>query len=128
MTMQRVLVAATAINLALLLFLLAKTVPPVAASVAPVLRGSALQIVDDLGRVRASLNVMPASAGQTETVLLRLIDAAGQPSVKIATSETGSGLSFVGGDDKSYIILQAEGSESSLKIVEPEGREQTISP
>jgi hypothetical protein len=128
MTMQRVLVAATAINLALLLFLLTQTVPPVAAGVAPVLRGSALQIVDDLGRVRASLNVLPAGEGQTETVLLRLIDAAGQPSVKTATSATGAGLSFVGGDDKSYIILQAEGPESSLKIVEPEGREQTISP
>ena len=128
MTIQRVLVAITAINLAILLFLLARTVPPAAADVAPVLRGSALQIVDDLGRVRASLNILPASEGQTETVLLRLIDAAGQPSVKIATSATGSGLSFVGGDDKSYVILQAEGPESYLKIVESEGRERLITP
>lgn len=128
MTIQRVLVVTTAINLALVLFLLAQMAPPVAAAVAPVLRGSALEIVDDQGRLRASLNIQPAGEGHTETVLLRLIDAAGQPSVKIAASATGAGLSFVGGDDKSYIILQAEGPDSYLKIVEPEGREQTVSP
>jgi hypothetical protein len=37
-------------------------------------------------------------------------------------------LSFVGGDDKSYIILKAEGAESYLKMVEPNGRQQMITP
>jgi hypothetical protein len=128
MKIQRVLVFVTVVNLALLLYLLAQMVPPVAAATSPVLRGSALEIVDDQGRVRASLNIQPAGEGHTETVLLRLIDPAGQPSVKIGASFTGAGLSLVGGDDKSYIILQAEGAESYLKMVEPEGRERLIGP
>ncbi|CCV11064.1 hypothetical protein MESS4_270071 [Mesorhizobium sp. STM 4661] len=37
-------------------------------------------------------------------------------------------MSFVGGDDKSYIILEAEGSESQLKMVEPDGREKLVAP
>jgi hypothetical protein len=133
MKIQQVLIALTVINLGLLLFVLSRVIPPVTAATPPVLRGSALQIVDDQGRVRASIGIQPPSTAAngeefTETVLLRLIDPAGQPSVKIAASVTGAGLSFVGGDDKSYIILQAEGAESTLKMVEPEGRERVIGP
>jgi len=41
---------------------------------------------------------------------------------------TGAGLSFVGGDDESYIILEADGPESRLKMVEQGGREHLVSP
>jgi hypothetical protein len=37
-------------------------------------------------------------------------------------------LSFVGGDDVSYIILEADGPETRLKMVGPEGREKLIAP
>lgn len=129
MGIQKLLAVVTVANFALLLGLLAQAIlPAVAAQDKDVLRGRALEIVDDQGRVRASLNIQPPANGQTETVLLRLINPAGQPSAKIAASATGSGLSFVGGDDESYMMLQAEGAETSLKMVEPGGHQQTLAP
>jgi hypothetical protein len=93
-----------------------------------VLRGSGLEIVDAGGRLRASISIQPEVEGASETVLLRLIDRNGQPSVKVAASMTGAGLSFVGGDDESHVILEAEGAESRLKLVEQGGRERLIEP
>ncbi|WP_284282922.1 hypothetical protein [Mesorhizobium amorphae] len=90
-----------------------------------ILRGSAFELVDPRGRVRA---IQPEVEGASETVLFRLIHPNGQPSVKISASMTGAGLSFVGGDDESYIILEADGPESRLKMVEPGGREHLVSP
>src|SRR5256885_4748758 len=83
MTAQRLVVALTGLNLALVASgFFSRTRPAVAASgVAPVLRGRALEIVDDRGRVRASIAVLPAdpafkmpdgTTGYPETVLLRL--------------------------------------------------------
>lgn len=53
MKIQRFLVAITFVNLRLLMFLLVQIRRVEAGSIAPVLRGSALEIVDDQGRVRA---------------------------------------------------------------------------
>ena len=98
-------------------------------------RARALQIVDDKGRVRASIEVMPASApgsgsGSEETVLLRLITERGRPSVKIGASEAAAGLSFAGptGTSDTYVILEAKGKASSLKLRNEDGREQVIKP
>ncbi len=60
MKIQRLLIVLTLVNLALLIFTLAQIRPAVAEGVPPVLRGRALEIVDEQGRVRASLNVLPA--------------------------------------------------------------------
>jgi hypothetical protein len=60
MKTQRMLVALTVLNLGLLALLLAQIGPPEASSAAPVLRGRALEIVDERGRVRASIQVQPA--------------------------------------------------------------------
>ena len=78
MKTQRFLLALTVVNLGLLLVLLLWQIRPLADSEAPVLRGRALEIVDERGRVRASISVLPAirqAGGDTyaETVLLRLI-------------------------------------------------------
>lgn len=78
--------------------------------------------------MRASLSIQPEVEGASETVLFRLIHPNGQPSVKISASMTGAGLSFVGGDDESYIIREADGPESRLKMVEQGGREHLVSP
>jgi hypothetical protein len=60
MKIQRVLVALTVLNLVLLMFLMAQIRPVTAQNIAPVLRGRALEIVDDQGRVRAEIKVHPA--------------------------------------------------------------------
>jgi hypothetical protein len=129
-------VALTLINLALLLLTLMQQLRPTfAQSEVPVLRGRALEIVDSQGRVRASINVLPAGKSpsgedQAETVLLRLITERGRPSVKIGSSEHASGLSFAGptGTKDTYVILQSKATISSLKLRNEDGREQVLSP
>ena len=136
MKMQRLLIALTVVNLGLLGFLLLSQIGPVLAnSSAPVLRGRALEIVDEQGRARATLNVMPASTqpnGETypETVLLRLITERGRPSVKISTSEQGAGLALVGPSNtkETYAQLGANGTVSSLRLKNEDGREQIVKP
>ena len=136
MKIQPVLIVLTLVNIALLTFTLAQLRPAVAAEdVAPVLRGRALQIVDDRGNVRASINVYPASTQQNgenypETVLLRLITERGRPSVKISASEQLAGLALVGPSNtkETYVQLGAKGMVSSLRLKNEDGREQVIAP
>ena len=136
MKIQPVLIVLTLVNMALLTFTLTQIRPAVAAEdVAPVLRGRALQIVDDRGNVRASINVYPASTQKDgenypETVLLRLITERGRPSVKISASEQLAGLTLVGPSNtkETYVQLGAKGTASSLRLKNEDGREQVIAP
>jgi len=100
-----------------------------------VLRGRALEIVDDQGRVRASLNVLPAKTqpngeAYAEMVLLRLITERGRPSVKIGASEQAAGVSLAGPSNTkdTYVILEAKGTASSLRLRNEDGREQIVKP
>jgi hypothetical protein len=136
MKLQRLLIVLTLVNLAILISTLTRIVPAVAEG-APVsvLRGRALEIVDERGRVRASLNVLPAKAqpnGETypETVLLRLITERGRPSVKISASEQAAGLMLAGPSNtkNTYLILEAEGTTSSLRLKSEDGGEQIVKP
>ena len=133
MNIYRLLIALTLANLALLLFQLTRMSPPVAAQGASsVLRGRALEIVDEQERVRASVKVQAAGTGPTggaypETVVLRLIDPDGRPSVKLAGSAQGAGLSLLGDAEPTYIVLNAHGAESSLKLIS-NGRQQLVKP
>jgi hypothetical protein len=130
MKTQRLAIALTAINLVMLLCTLANSRPAVAESVAPVLRGRALEIVDDQGRVRASIKVHPADgkSGYPETVMLRLIDQNGRPEVKLGASAEGGGLGLLGASDATHVLLEAEGGETSLKLANRDGRLQLVKP
>lgn len=135
MTIQRLLIVLTLANLALLIFALSQARPAAAEDVAPVLRGRKLEIVDDRGRVRASISVLPATAQANgemypETVLLRLITERGRPSVKISSSEQASGVSLAGPTNTkdTYVILESKGTASSLKLRNEDGREQIVKP
>src|SRR4051812_46644976 len=130
MQLQRLAIGLTIVNLALLIVLLTRANPLSAEEPAPVLRGRALQIVDDAGRVRASLSILPASDQSRETVLLRLITEEGRPSVKIGASEGSSGVSVAGptGTQNTWITLTADGSTSSVVVKSEDGGEQIIRP
>lgn len=135
MRIQRVLIALTLVNLGLLMYLLLPASGRLveAQAIAPVLRGRALQIVDDHGRVRASIKVQPAGRAPDgkpfpENVIIRLIDPNGRPEMKLGASEQGAGLALVGDTDDTYIVLKAEGTESSLKLLSKGGRQQLIKP
>ena len=136
MKMHRLLIALTVVNLGLLVFLLLSRIEPAFANNSPpVLRGRALEIVDEQGRVRASINVLPATTqpnGETssETVLLRLITERGRPSVKVGASEQAAGMSLAGPTNTkdTYVILEAKGTASSLRLKNEDGREQIVKP
>src|SRR5437879_2539218 len=99
MKTQRLLVVLTFLNFGLLAFLLAQTRVHIGLqgvrvwtnNDGSVLRGRALEITDDQGRTRASINLHQADQGASypETVVLRLIDQNGRPSVQLSTSERG---------------------------------------
>jgi hypothetical protein len=79
MKMQRFLLVLTLLNLAILIGTVAERRAAAAGDTLPVLRGRALQIVDDSGKVRASIAVLPPSRQENgevsaETVLLRLTE------------------------------------------------------
>ena len=136
MNPQRFLIALTVVNVATLAISLAR--PGAAADdVAPVLRGRALQIVDDRGRVRASITVFPANpavklpdgtAGYPETVLLRLINSKGGPNVKLATTEDGAGLVLGGESNPTHVQVLARGATTSLKLSNKDGQVKLIEP
>jgi hypothetical protein len=135
MKTQRILIILTLVNLVVLVFSLAERRTVAAETVSPVLRGRALEIVDEQGRVRASLTVLPAGTSEhgdryPETVLLRLITERGRPSVKISASEEAAGVSLAGPSSTkdTYVIVEARGRASSLKLRNEDGREQVVKP
>jgi hypothetical protein len=132
---QRFTFTLTAVNLILLTFVVAQLRPVVAQEVAPVLRARALEIVDDQGRVRAEIKVLPAqptlrmpdgTTGYPEAVQLRLISSQNNPNVKLVTTEDGSGL--VLGGERGHTQLLSRRADPFMKIVTGDGRERTIKP
>ena len=137
MKTDRLLMLLTAVNVAILSYQLARPRPGVASTtnVLPVIRARALEIVDDRGRVRASLAVLPEDPEHMwkgepypETVLLRLISAEGRPNVKLGASRRGAGLLIGGESDPTYVQVLAEGGESSVKLIDQSGTERLIKP
>ena len=133
--------ALTLVNLTILICLVIRIQPVKADEPVPVLRGHKLEIVDDHGKVRASIQVVPAGPARNveglpinngkvypEAVLFRLIRPDGRPSVKIETSEQGSGLNLSGGSDPGYIVISAKDAETSLTLTDKDGHRQTVKP
>jgi len=137
MKIQRFAIALTLLNLGLLLFLLAQIRRVEADDVAPVLRGRALEIVDEKGKVRADLMVYPedskvkmpdGTTGYPETVMLRLYSSKGRPNVKLAATEDGSGQVLGGESNPTYVQILARGANPIVKLVNKDGQEKVIKP
>jgi hypothetical protein len=139
---QRVLTALTLVNLVLIFVSIRQTPSAEANGPAPLLRARALEIVDAQGKVRASLQVIPEGPSRRadgsliepngkiypEAVVFRLIRPDGRPSVKIATTEQGSGIDLSGGIDPTCLVLSAEGGDISVSLTNKDGRRQVIKP
>jgi len=139
---QRVSTLLTLVNAGILIFLLTQIRSVEANGTVPVLRGRGLEIVDAKGKVRASIQIVPAGPARRadgslsesngkiypEAVLLRLIRPDGRPSVKIETSQQGSGFDLGGGTDPSYVVIKAQDADTSLTLTSKEGRQQVIKP
>jgi hypothetical protein len=102
---QRFLVMITVVNAACTTVSLSQFPRADAADseVTPIVRTRQLEVVDDSGRVRASIIVHPANASarmpdgspQEESVVLRLVNGDGRPGVKLAASEHAAGLALI---------------------------------
>jgi hypothetical protein len=117
-----VAVLATAINLAVLAATVARgdtrSPPP-----DPVLRGRALELIDEGGTMRARLNVEPGGA-----VVLRLMDAEGTIRVKLGADREGSGLLLANEATEPGIHLLAGKTGSRIRVVNRDGRERLVAP
>src|SRR6478736_1888787 len=133
---ERLLVALTVINLGLLVYQVSRPKFVLAQENAPVLRGRALEIVDERGKVRAQLQVFPPDPKHKlpngdpypETVLFRLIDPNGRPSVKLATDVRGGGLYLGGAEDPTMARLAGDGTEARLELMNKDRQEKVIRP
>ena len=139
MRIQRIAIALTVINLLILITAMSRIGSAATAQTVPMLRGRGLEIVDDRGKVRAQIIVLPVDTaaktarGQNypEIVLLRLIDPNGRPGVKIGTSVDGSGMSLAGDSERrdwNGIQILAESAGTSVKLTNKNGRKQIITP
>ena len=131
MKISRLQLLLTIINLGLCVVLLSQFGRTQADQVAPVLRGRALEIVDDQGRIRANIFVAPATTvngkNYPETVLLRLTDPKNGPVVKLTAAENGSALGL-SDDGDGGIQLFARDNGSFVKVTDKKGKEQVLKP
>ena len=130
--MNRIAIGLTVINLVLVTILLAQFRTAYAQEnkqpVNSVLKGTALEIVDSLGKTRASIAILPPTVVDgkkyPQTVLLRLIDSKGKPIVKLSAAEDGSGLMLIDESDDG-VIIRAHDAEGSIKFTK-KGQEKII--
>ncbi len=123
MRSQRIAIALTAVNLLFLLSALAQARSPDVQGTAPVLRGRALEVVDEHGQVRARLNV--ESNGE---VVFRLLDQTGTIRVKLGAAKEGSGLVLANDATEPGVHILAKATGSSLKLKNKDGRERIFTP
>ncbi len=130
---QRLLLLLTLINLVLLIGLVLDRVTPAWAQrgTAQMLRGRGLEIVDDRGRLRATIGVLPSTTVDSkrypESVLLRLIDPTSGPVVKLGAASNGGALGLTDGADRGVQVF-AHDTGSFVRIVDRAGREKVIRP
>ena len=119
----RIAVAVTVINLALLVTGLTAVPSSNVPTDPPLLRGRALELVDDRGQIRARLNVEPDGE-----VVFRLLDGRGTIRVKLGAGEDGSGLLLANDATEPGIHLLAKAAGSSMRVANKGGRERLITP
>ncbi len=138
MNVTRLGVILTVLNVVILLAVLivgAQVRTAVARADDQILRGRGLEIVDQQGRVRASIAIMPVDPSVTfegrvypETVLLRLIDPDSGPDVKLSANERGGILVLGGGSGPSYAQIGADETSAWIRLTNKDGREQVTKP
>jgi hypothetical protein len=88
-----------------------------------ILRGKALELVDERGKTRARIGVEPNGE-----VVFRLLDQQGTIRVKLGAGSDGSGLLLANDATEPGVHILARADGSSIRIVNKDGREQLIAP
>ncbi|HEV8598939.1 MAG TPA: hypothetical protein VGQ69_06235 [Gemmatimonadales bacterium] len=132
---QRFTLGLTLLNLVLLVLLVLSQASTALGKqpAPPVLRGRALEIVDNQGRIRANILVHgPETVNGVrypESVLFRLIDPTGGPLVKLTAAPNGSALGLSDGlAGNGGVQLYARDTASFVRIVDKSGRAQMLKP
>jgi len=133
MKTQRLTIVLTVINLLILLIVLFLFTTAFKSEVVPIVRGHAFELIDEHGKVRAEIKVLPTeptlkmpdgTVGYPETVLFRLFDSEGGPNVKIGATDDGAGL--VLGGESGYIQILSRTAEPTVKLANKKGDEHII--
>ncbi len=123
MNMLRVAVALGALNLAILLGAAVRTGTAGSQGGEAILRGRALELVDEGGKTRARINVEPGGE-----VVLRLLDQQGTIRVKLGAGKDGSGLLLANDATEPGVHILAKDTGSSIRVVNKDGRQRLIAP
>jgi hypothetical protein len=123
MSMVRMAVALTVVNLVGVLAGLMQPRPTGAQDPVGVLRGRSLELVDERGQIRARFNV--EANGE---VVLRLLDQQGTIRVKLGAAKDGSGRLLANDATEPGIHLLAGTKGSSIRVANKDGRERVIVP
>ena len=132
MKLQKLAIVLTVLNLAILTVIHAKSFPARAQvqTSAEILRGRGLEIVDNQGRLRASITLQPPveqnGKEYKETILFRLISPEGKPMVKIGAAQDGSGMTLIDAGDEG-VIVHADRNGASIKMTNG-GKERLLEP
>ena len=119
---NRIMTGLTLVNFALLGYQFASK-PVVAQSVPQVVRARALELVDDRGRARASIDVAPEG-----DVVFRLRDETGTIRVKMSAGREGSGLLLLDASTEPGVQLNAAATGSRIRLTNRDGRNREIVP
>ena len=120
---ERVAIGLTVMNLALLGFQLVGQPRVEAQTTTDVLRARALQLVDERGTSRASLDVAPQG-----DVVFRLRDESGTIRVKMSAGRGGSGLLLLDSETEPGVQLDAGTGGSRLRLTNRGGRTREVTP
>jgi hypothetical protein len=113
----------TGVNLASLVWLVGAGREVVARQdVVPIVRASAIELVDQAGVVRAQLMVTP-DGGET---LLRMRDAKGEVRVKLGAGEDGSGLLLADQSTEPGLHILAKRGATTLSLTDTNGTRRVI--
>jgi hypothetical protein len=123
MNMLRVAVALGALNFAILVGAAVQTGSAAAQGGGDILRGSALELVDESGKTRARINVEPGGE-----VVFRLLDQQGTIRVKLGAGREGSGLLLANDATEPGVHILAKDTGSSIRVVNKDGRQRLIAP
>jgi len=123
MSMARMIVALSVVNLVGFVAGATRARPTGVEGTSNVLRGRSLELVDERGQVRARFNV--EANGE---VVLRPLDQQGTIRVKLGAAKDGSGLLLANDATEPGIHLLADARGSSVRVANKDGRERLIVP
>jgi hypothetical protein len=121
--MVRVAVALTVINFVVLFAVLVESSTAAVQASGDIIRGKALELVDQRGQIRARFNV--ESDGQ---VVLRLLDQEGTIRVKLGADKAGSGLVLNNDATEPGVHILAKDAGTKIRLATKDGRERVITP